>query len=89
MASRLPKGIDKSDVNYSTFIVLQGVMFVLMALCLFSAVEPFLEGKPLGESIWHAVGTILSFGASAVTWTYVKAANRAAALAILREAREA
>jgi len=86
MASRLPKGMNRTDVNYSSFIALQILMFGLMALALFGAVEPFLLGEPIGYSVWHAIGGVLAFAASALSWQYVKAANRAAVQAILKEA---
>jgi len=86
MASRLPQGVKKTEVNYSSFIALQVFMFGLMVLQLFGSIEPFLLGQPLMQSIWHAIGGILAFAASVLSWKYVKAANRAAVRALIREA---
>ena len=77
-----------TDVNYSTFKFFQVVLFGLIALELYTAVEPFLFGQPLMQSIWHAAGAVLAFMAALLSWKHVKAANRAAARALLEEAKK-
>jgi len=39
-------------VNYSTFMFFQVALFGVIALELYTAVEPFLFGEPLMQSIW-------------------------------------
>jgi hypothetical protein len=76
------------DVNYSTFRFFQLSLLGVIALSLFAAVEPFLFGEPLMLSIWRAAGAVLGFVAAALSWKHVKETNRAAARALLVEARE-
>ena len=59
---------------------------LLWLMTFFGAIQPLLLGQPLTQSLWHAIGGILAFAASAISWKYVKAANRAAVRAIVREA---
>ena len=77
----------QQGVNYSTFNFFQVLLFGVIALTLYAAVEPFLFGEPVMQSIWHAAGAVLAFVVCALSWKHVKASNRAAARALLREAK--
>jgi hypothetical protein len=87
MRGKVAVGVARDNVNYSTFMFFQGLLFGLMALALLGAVEPFLFGEPLMQSVWQAAGALLAFMACALSWKHVKASNRAAARALLQEAR--
>jgi hypothetical protein len=87
MRGKIAVGMPRDSVNYSTFMFFQVLLFGLMALALLAAVEPFLLGEPLMQSIWQAAGAILAFMACVLSWKHVKASNRAAARALLIEAR--
>jgi len=78
---------DQKDVNYSTFRFFYVTLFGVIALTLYTAIEPFLFGEPLMQSIWHAIGAVLAFMVCVLTWKRVQAANRAAARALLLEAQ--
>ncbi|HEY2383280.1 MAG TPA: hypothetical protein VGK48_19055 [Terriglobia bacterium] len=77
-----------TNANYSTFKLFQLGFFGVMVLSLLPAVEPFLFGEPLMQSIWKATGSVLAFTVALAAWPRVKAANRAAARALLAEARK-
>jgi hypothetical protein len=87
MRGKVAVGMPRDSVNYSSFMFFQVLLFGLMALALLGAVEPFLFGEPLMQSIWQAAGAILAFMSALLSWKHVKASNRAAARALLQEAR--
>jgi hypothetical protein len=90
MRGNLAAGVKQTThVNYSTFRFFQLVLSGVVGLSLYTAVEPFLLGEPLIQSTWRAAGAVLAFMAALLTWKHVKAANRAAARALLEEAKKA
>ena len=87
MRGSVAVGGSPGSVNYSTFMFFQVLLFSLIGLELFTAVESFLLGEPLMQSIWRAAGAILAFMGTLLAWKHVKASNRAAARALLQEAK--
>lgn len=86
-ADSLPQGLEKGQPLNWPYVVFEALMFVLMGLALYGAVEPFLSVKPGIEPAFRAFNALLGFVVSAGTWQYVKQSNRASGKALVLIAR--
>lgn len=86
-ADSLPQPIAYGEPMFWSSAAAQAVIFFQMGFALLGAVEPFLFGKPLGESMPAASAALLGFVVSVAAWKYVKDSNQAAGQALVRIAR--
>jgi len=81
----LPKGLRKGERRYWSYVILESAIYLVMGISLAEAVWPWLAGDSAQADVFRAMGSIVAFATSILSWKYVKEANRAAARAILAE----
>jgi hypothetical protein len=85
MYQALPKGLRKGEPRYRWYVILQGAIFLVMGMSLAEALWPWLSGDTTNVDLFRAMGSVVAFAASTLSWRCVKEANRAAAGAIRAE----
>jgi hypothetical protein len=85
MYRSLPKGLRKGERGYWRYVILGSTIHLVMGMSLAESLWPWLTGNPTQADVFRAMGSIVAFAAAALSWKYLKEANRAAARAILAE----
>ena len=81
----LPKGLRKGQPLYWQYLILEAAIVGVMGMALVEAVWPWLSEMPTHASLFRAMGSVVAFATSVLSWNYVKDSNRAAARAIQAE----
>ena len=81
----LPKGLVKGEPMHWSYVILQGAIFLVMGISLAEALWPWLSGDTTHADVFRALGSVVAFATSILSWNYVKESNRAAARVIQAE----
>jgi hypothetical protein len=78
----LMKGMDKSEPYYGLYVWLQWFLFAYLATPILFALWPWLAGTESNLDVFGIVFHVAALITLALTWNYLKAANRVAAAAL-------
>jgi len=78
----LMKGMDKSEPYYGLYVGLQWFLFLYLATPILFALWPWLAGTETSLDVFGIVFHVAALITLALTWNYLKAANRVAAAAL-------
>jgi len=78
----LMKGMDKSEPYYGLYVPLQWVLFAYLATPILFALWPWLTRTETNLDVFGIVFHVAALITLALTWNYLKAANRVAAAAL-------
>ena len=81
----LMKGVDKSNPLYPAYAVMEALFFLLLAIPVAIAVWQWLSGRQTEMDFLRLASHVVVFGTLVLSWSYVKSANRTAALALQEE----
>ena len=81
----LPQGLKKGVPHFRSCLILEGAIRLALGIPLVEALWPWLSGKTTAADFTYAVGSIVAFAATILSWNCIKDLNRAAARSIQAE----